>query len=56
MVHDRWKKVLRLIIAGNGDNSLVESARGQLLVPLVLGPNSYSSDSESDSLEMDTEG
>ena len=36
----RWRKVLSLILAGNGDNHLVEKGRGKLLVPLphVLGP------------------
>jgi len=35
-VHDRWIKVLNLIIADGGDNTLIDSARGELLVPVVL--------------------
>ena len=29
-VHERWKLVLRLIVAGNGTNELVEEFRGEL--------------------------
>ena len=32
----RWEKVLRLIIASNGNNSLVDEARGNQVVPIVL--------------------
>jgi hypothetical protein len=35
-IYKRWKKVLDLIIADNGDNKLVDSHRGELLVPLVM--------------------
>jgi hypothetical protein len=35
-VYMRWKKVLDLIIADNGDNKLVDSHCGELLVPLVM--------------------
>ena len=35
-VYDRWVKVLSLIVADNGDNTLVENSRGQLFTPVVL--------------------
>ena len=34
-VHDRWIKALNLI-ADRGDNTLIDSAHGELLVPVVL--------------------
>ena len=43
---NRWKKVLRLIIAGNGDNTLVDSARGDTLVPIVLNKEMQESGDE----------
>jgi hypothetical protein len=48
-VYGRWKKVLDLIIADHGDNSLVDSHRGELFVPLVMpqfGVVNYDSDDE----------
>jgi hypothetical protein len=35
-VYRRWKKILSLILADNGDNTLVDSHRGELLVPAVV--------------------
>ena len=35
-VHDCWIKALNLIIADGGDNTLIDSARGELLDPVVL--------------------
>jgi hypothetical protein len=37
-VYKRWDKVLSLIIAANGDNTLVDSARRELMVPIVMAP------------------
>ena len=37
-VHQRWTKVLRLTIAGHCDDSLVESAHGEMNVSILLGP------------------
>eukprot|EP00797_Seminavis_robusta_P036758 Sro94_g048770.2 (261) ;mRNA; f:2271-3053 len=35
-VYRRWDKVLSLIIGASGDNSLVDSARKELIVPIVM--------------------
>jgi hypothetical protein len=37
-VYKRWDKVLSLILAANGDNTLVDKARRQLIVPIVMAP------------------
>ena len=37
-VYKRWDKVLRLIVAGNGDNVLVDKARKKVLIPIVIQP------------------
>jgi hypothetical protein len=37
-VYRRWDKVLSLIIAANGDNTLVDKARNELIVPIVMAP------------------
>ena len=47
-VYDRWLKVLNLIIADGGDSTLVDSARGELLVPVVLPPSEDNTGSDDD--------
>ena len=48
-VYERWLKVLDLIISDNGDNRLVDSHRGELLVALVLPkPAGYDDDAAAD--------
>ena len=51
-VYERWKLVLRLIIAGKGTNNLVESHRG-LRANLVSLPTLPEADSDDDDVILD---
>ena len=54
-VHDRWIKALNPIIADGGDNTLIDSAHGELLVPVVLprpdGDGDDDAEAENESVE-----
>lgn len=54
-VYDRWEKVLRLIIAGAGDNIHIDSARGENFVPIVLGPPQDDEEDAADGEDIDSD-
>ena len=47
-VYQRWEKVLALIIAGNGDNALVDEARGKTVVEELQNNNTIDANSTHD--------
>jgi hypothetical protein len=51
-VYKRWDKVLSLIIAGNGDNTLVDQARRELIVPIVMAAPPKENGSQEDVLNV----
>ena len=46
IVIERWKTVLALICASNGDNGHIDTCRGSLFVPLALPAFDSSSDED----------
>ena len=46
-------KVLHLIIAANGDNTLIDSNGGKLLAPIVLGANNNGDDNDNNNNNND---
>ena len=53
-VFERWKTVLALICASNGDSGHIDTCRGSLFVPLAL-PAFDSSSDEDGGIENDTD-
>ena len=35
-VYERWKKVLKIVVADDGDNKLVDTARGEFMTSVIL--------------------